>query len=206
MVRKASDRIPVDAMLTAEPDQPWVSRAGGKLAAALDYFRFEPAGRVCLDVGASTGGFSEVLLARGARCIYAVDVGHGQLHARLRHRPEVVAFEGTDIRALVPSRLEPPPNFVVVDVSFISLKLVLPAALALVRGAGTLVALIKPQFEAGRQHLKKGLVRDEAVKARVCQHLWAFVSGYGWQVQDVMTSPILGGSGNSEFLLGARRD
>jgi 23S rRNA (cytidine1920-2'-O)/16S rRNA (cytidine1409-2'-O)-methyltransferase len=205
-VRKASDQLPIHARLTAVPDHPWASRGGLKLAAALDHFRFDPAGRVCLDVGASTGGFTDVLLARGARRVYAVDVGHAQLHDRLRLRPEVVVLEATDVRVLDPSRLEPSPDFVVVDVSFISLKLVLPAALALVRRAGTLVALIKPQFEAGRQHLKKGFVRDEAVHAGILHTLGAFVSACGWQVEGIIKSPVLGGSGATEFLLGARRD
>src|SRR5713226_389550 len=125
-VAKPSDEVSIDAILRAEPAHPWVSRGGVKLAAALEHFGFEPSGRVCLDVGASTGGFTQVLLARGARRVYAVDVGRGQLHASLRGRSEVVALEGTDIRAVASARLEPRPDFVAVDVSFISLKLVLP--------------------------------------------------------------------------------
>src|SRR5215475_4876072 len=145
VVSRPSDEIAADAELCAEPAHPFVSRGGVKLAAALDHFGFDPAGRVCLDVGASTGGFTEVLLARGARRVYAVDVGHGQLHARLRGRPEVLVFEHTDIRTLPPERLPAPPDLVVIDVSFISLKLALPPALALVRRRAQLVALIKPQ-------------------------------------------------------------
>src|SRR5712692_8204922 len=143
-VTKASEEISPAAVLRAEPAHPWVSRGGVKLAAALDHFGLDPAGRVCLDVGASTGGFTEVLLARGARRVYAVDVGRGQLHARLRGRSEVVALEGTDIRAVASARLEPRPDFVAVDVSFISLKLVLPAALALAERRADLLALVKP--------------------------------------------------------------
>src|SRR5205085_4010022 len=141
---------------------PWVSRGGMKLAAALDHLRIDPRGRVCLDVGASTGGFTDVLLARGARLVYAVDVGRDQLDARLRERPEVVVFEQTDIRALDAARLPEPPDLIVIDVSFISLELVLPPALRLVRAPADLVALIKPQFEVGPSDVKKGIVRDAA--------------------------------------------
>src|SRR5713226_9256453 len=126
VLRKPSDGVAVDAVIVAAPEHPWVSRGGLKLVAALDHFGFDPAGRVCLDVGASTGGFTEVLLARGARRIYAVDVGRRQLHPSLRERAEIVSIEGTDIRAVASARLEPRPDFVAVDVSFISLKLVLP--------------------------------------------------------------------------------
>ena len=130
-MRKASEEVAVDAAVNATPAHPYVSRGGVKLAAALDHFGFNPKGRVCLDVGASTGGFTQVLLERGANKVYAVDVGHGQLHASLRSRPNVVSLEETDIRALSAARLAEPPNFVTIDVSFISLKLVLPAALKL---------------------------------------------------------------------------
>src|SRR6266542_142147 len=143
LVRRPSEEISADAVLRAEPSHPYVSRGGLKLAAALDHFRsnpvFDPRGRVCLDVGASTGGFTEVLLARGARRVYAVDVGRGQLHASLRERTEIVSMEATDIRALDPTRLAERPDFVVVDTSFISLKLVLPAAFALARTPGHLL-------------------------------------------------------------------
>jgi len=205
-VGKPSDEIAADAVLRAEPAHPWVSRGGVKLAAALDQFGFDPTGAVCLDVGASTGGFTEVLLARGARRVFALDVGHGQLHASLHAHPRVVAMEGTDIRALDPAQLPEPPDFVTADVSFISLRLVLPAALALVRPPATLVALIKPQFEAGRAHLKKGVVRDPQVHAQVCADISAFVATLGWTVAGVIPSPITGGDGNQEFVLGARRD
>ena len=205
-LRKASDEIAADAVLQAAPEHPWVSRGGLKLTAALDHFGFAPAGRVCLDIGASTGGFTEVLLARGARRVYAVDVGRGQLHARLREHPEIVSIEETDIRALDPARLPEPPDFATVDVSFISLKLVLPALDRLIRRPAQLVALIKPQFEAGRAHLKKGIVRDPAVQAAVCDDLSAFAASLGWTVAGVIPSPIGGGEGNREFLLGARRD
>jgi len=204
-LRKASDEIAADAILQAAPEHPWVSRGGLKLTAALDHFGFAPAGDVCLDIGASTGGFTEVLLARGALRVYAVDVGRGQLHARLREHPEIVPIEETDIRALDPARLSEPPDFVTIDVSFISLKLVLPALDRLLRRPAQLVALIKPQFEAGRAHLKKGIVRDPAVQAAVCDDIAAFARSLGWSVTGTIPSPIAGGEGNKEFLLGATK-
>jgi 23S rRNA (cytidine1920-2'-O)/16S rRNA (cytidine1409-2'-O)-methyltransferase len=205
VVAKASDEVSTEAVLRAQPAHPYVSRGGLKLAAALDHFGFDPAARVCLDVGASTGGFSEVLLARGARRVYALDVGHGQLHASLRARPEVVSLENTDIRDISAALFPEPPDFVVIDVSFISLKLVLPPALSLARPPAKVIALIKPQFEAGRSHLKKGVVRDPQIHAAVCDEIAAFVAALGWTVDGVIPSPISGGDGNAEFLLGARR-
>jgi 23S rRNA (cytidine1920-2'-O)/16S rRNA (cytidine1409-2'-O)-methyltransferase len=205
-ISKASEQVPADAVLRAEPAHPWVSRGGVKLAAALDHFGFDPSGRVCLDVGASTGGFTEVLLARGARRVYAVDVGHSQLHARLRGRPEVMSFEGTDIRKLAPALMPEPPTFVTIDASFISLKLVLPAALALTRAPAHLVALIKPQFEAGRRQAKRGIVRDRKIQAAVCEDIAAVVASLGWTVDGVIPSPLTGGDGSAEFFIGAHRD
>jgi len=205
-VTKPSEEIPIDCKLQATAAYPYVSRGGVKLAAALDHFGFDPKGRVCLDVGASTGGFTDVLLQRGARRVYAVDVGHNQLHVSLREKPEVLALERTDIRKLDPARLPEPPDFVVVDVSFTSLKLTLPPALLLVQRPAQLVALIKPQFEVGRSHVKKGLVRDADIHAAVCDHLSAYVELLGWDVVDVIPSPILGGEGNREFLLGVKLD
>jgi 23S rRNA (cytidine1920-2'-O)/16S rRNA (cytidine1409-2'-O)-methyltransferase len=172
-----------------------------KLAAALDRFGFDPCDCICLDVGASTGGFTDALLARGARRVYAVDVGRDQLHARLRLRPEVVALEQTDIRDL--SRLPDPVDLVVIDVSFISLRLVLSHALALARAPAGLVALVKPQFELGRAHLKKGIVRDRAMQQQTCDDIADVIRGLGWTVIGVMESPIAGGDGNREFLVGA---
>jgi 23S rRNA (cytidine1920-2'-O)/16S rRNA (cytidine1409-2'-O)-methyltransferase len=202
-VRKPSDGIPLDAKLTAEPAFPWVSRGGVKLAHALDRLGIEVAGHVCLDVGASTGGFTEVLIAKGARRVYAVDVGRGQLHASLRDRPEIVSLEETDIRSLDPARMEP-PDVVVVDVSFISLKHVLPAAVRLAAPRTDLVALVKPQFELRRSDLKKGVVRDPALHAAVCAEIAAFVTSLGYDVIATFSSPIEGGDGNREFFIGAR--
>jgi 23S rRNA (cytidine1920-2'-O)/16S rRNA (cytidine1409-2'-O)-methyltransferase len=203
VVRKASAMIATDAALKASPAFPHVSRSGLKLAAALDHFKFDPRGLICLDVGASTGGFTQVLLERGAKQVYAVDVGRDQLHHSLRARPEVVSLEETDIRDLAfPGQW---PELIVIDVSFISLKLVLPAALALALMPAQLVALIKPQFEAGRAALKRGIVRDTAVHSAVCDDISAFVTGLGWHVLGVTPSPITGGDGNAEFLLGAEK-
>jgi len=172
---------------------------------ALDHFGFDPGGDVCLDVGASTGGFTEMLLARGAAKVYAVDVGHAQLHARLRDDPGVVSLEDTDIRGLDPALLAEAPDFATVDVSFISLKLVLPALDRLLGRPAHLVALIKPQFEAGRGNVKKGIVRDPAIHTAVCDDIAVFTASLGWQIAGIIPSPIEGGEGNKEFLLGASR-
>ena len=205
-VRKASEEIAVDASLRATPAHPYVSRGGIKLAASLDHFGFDPKGRVCLDIGASTGGFTQVLLERGAKRVYAVDVGRGQLHESLRGRPEVVSYEETDIRTCSPARFRATPNLVTIDVSFISLKLVLPAALKLVAHRTQVVALIKPQFEVGPTLAKKGIVRDAVLQTAVCGDISAFVTSLGWRVLGIIPSPIAGGDGNAEFLLGAVRD
>src|SRR5262249_3820838 len=209
VVAKSSEEISADAVLRAEPAHPYVSRGGVKLAAALDHFRsdpkFDPRGRVCLDVGASTGGFTEVLLARGARRGYAVHVGRGQPRPSLRARTETVAMEAIAIRALDPPRLPERPNFIVVDTSFISLKPVLPAAFALARTPAHLLALIKPQFEAGRRHAKKGIVRDPLFHAAVCEDIAAFVRSLGWRVAGVVPSSIPGSDGNREFFIAAER-
>jgi 23S rRNA (cytidine1920-2'-O)/16S rRNA (cytidine1409-2'-O)-methyltransferase len=208
-ITKPAAEVSTESMLQAAPAHPWVSRGGVKLAAALDHFGIDPSGRICLDVGASTGGFTQVLLARGARRVYAVDVGRGQLHASLRQHPDVVAIEATDIRKLEPARFEQPPDLVTVDVSFIPLKLVLPAAFALARTAAEVpaqaVALIKPQYEAGPAHVKKGLVRDPAVHEQVCVAVTSLVASLGWTVLGVIPSPIAGGEGNHEFLMATQQ-
>jgi 23S rRNA (cytidine1920-2'-O)/16S rRNA (cytidine1409-2'-O)-methyltransferase len=205
-VAKSSEPVPRDAKLEAEAPHPFVSRGGVKLAAALDHFAVEPAGLVCVDVGASTGGFTDALLQRGAAKVYAVDVGQGQLHPRLKARPQVVSIEGQDIRAVAAGELRPPPALVVIDVSFISLHLVLPAALALAAPPARMIALIKPQFEAGRRRVRKGIVRDPEVHAEVCAAAADAVRALGWTVLGVLASPIAGGDGNREFLIGARHD
>ena len=162
-VLKPSEVLPADAVLKAQPAHPYVSRGGVKLAAALEQYPVEIEDHICLDVGASTGGFTEVLLANGASLVFAVDVGRGQLHPSLRGHPKIVSMEETDIRSLESKRLPARPDVVVVDVSFISLKAVLPAALSLAAAPMHLLALIKPQFEAERKHAKHGIIRNAMV-------------------------------------------
>jgi 23S rRNA (cytidine1920-2'-O)/16S rRNA (cytidine1409-2'-O)-methyltransferase len=208
VVAKPSAEAAPDAALAAQPAHPYVSRGGVKLAAALDHFGFDPAGCVCLDVGASTGGFTQVLLARRARLVYALDSGHGQLHPSLRTHSRVISLEGIDIRQPITGMMRQEglperPDFVCVDVSFISLKLVLPPTLAVVRLPARVLALIKPQFEAGRRALKKGIVRDEAVHQTVCENIAALVRSLGWDVAGIFPSPITGRDGNREFFLAA---
>jgi 23S rRNA (cytidine1920-2'-O)/16S rRNA (cytidine1409-2'-O)-methyltransferase len=204
-VRKASEEIARDAALSASPAHPYVSRGGVKLAAALDYFGIDPERRVCLDVGASTGGFTQVMIERGARRVYAVDVGKAQLHGSLRKRPQIVSLEETDIRSLPAATFDEPPTLVTIDVSFISVRRVLPAVTAISANTAMLVTLIKPQFEAGRDRVKKGIVRDAAVHRAVCDDIVAAAAALGWRVRGVIPSPIAGGDGNAEFLLAAER-
>lgn len=204
-IRKASEMVAKDAALTAQPPHPYVSRGGLKLAEALDVFGFDPSGRVCLDVGASTGGFTDLLLKRGARQVIAVDVGRDQLHASLRGDPRVLSLEARDIRTLTQAELPEAPSLAAIDVSFISLRLVLPAVAALMAPTAQLATLIKPQFEAGRAALKKGIVRDEAVHDSVCVGISELMAGLGFEVAGPVSSPIEGGDGNREFLIGGRR-
>lgn len=204
-VARPSDEVESAAVLDARDTHPFVSRGGLKLEAALDGFGFEPAGAVALDVGASTGGFTDVLLRRGAARVYAVDVGRDQFHARLRGHPDVRLFEGTDARTLSRVQVPEPVDLIVCDVSFISLALVLPAALQLARSGARLAALIKPQFEAGPARVKKGIVRDAAVHDEVCARIAQDIAALGWQVVGLLPSPIEGGDGNREFLIGAVR-
>ncbi len=201
-VVKPAARVPPGAALRATSPHPYVSRGGVKLAAGLDLFGFDPDGLRCLDVGSSTGGFTDVLLRRGAAHVTAVDVGRDQLHPSLRAHPRVASREATDVRALA---LDTPVALVVCDASFVSLRIVLPPAMALATPRAALVALVKPQFEAGRAALKKGIVRDPEVQAAVCRDIGAFVDAQGWDVLGIHPSPIAGGDGNLEFLLGARR-
>ena len=204
-VVKPSETIPADAVLQAEPAHPYVSRGGVKLADALEQYPIEVEGHVCLDVGASTGGFTEVLLANGAAMVFAIDVGHGQLHPSLQGNPKIVSMETTDIRKYEGKRLPARPDIVVIDVSFISLKAVLPVALSLAAAPMHLLALIKPQFEAQGKHAKGGIIRDAAVHQQVCDDIAAFAAAQGCTDIQVFPSPITGGDGNIEFFLGARR-
>ncbi len=185
---------------------PWVSRGGVKLDHALAHFALDPAGAVAVDVGASTGGFTDVLLSRGAAKVYAVDVGHGQLAWKLRTDPRVVVLERTNARRLTAAEIPEAPDFVVCDASFIGLETVLPAALALARPGAALVALIKPQFEVGPARVGKGgVVRDPALHDEVCARVAAWLPGQGWDVLGIEPSPILGPEGNREFLVAARK-
>ena len=186
--------------------EPYVSRGGQKLEAALERFRIDPKGRVCLDVGASTGGFTDCLLQHGAVKVYAIDVGHDQLHPRLRSHPLVVAREGLNARYLEPKDIDERIDLATVDVSFISLKLILPPLVEILAPGGDLVALVKPQFEVGKDALPKdGVVKDAAAQAKALQDVARFLRDETpWNVVDEMVSPIQGEKGNVEFFLHAR--
>ncbi|MDB5651356.1 MAG: rRNA (cytidine-2-O)-methyltransferase TlyA [Hyphomicrobiales bacterium] len=205
VVRKPSDMLEPGAEVSAQAAYEWVSRGGLKLVAGLDHFGIDPIGLTCLDVGASTGGFTHVLVERGATRVYAVDVGQGQLHRRLVTHPRVVAMEKTDARGLTEAEIPFPPHLIVCDASFISLKLVLPKALALAAPGARLIALVKPQFEAGRAAVKKGVVRDPGIHATVCLDIQTWLTSRGWKVLGLVPSPITGGDGNVEFLIGAQK-
>ncbi len=208
-VKKAGDLLAEGVALSVKgQDHPWVSRGGVKLAHGLGHFGFSPAGLVCLDIGASTGGFTDVLLSQGAARVYAVDVGHGQLAWKLRSDARVVVLEKTNARRLTVAEVPEPVGAVVCDASFIGLRIVLPAALALCAPGAFAVALIKPQFEAGPEHVgSRGVVRDAAVHEAVCARIVDWWAGLpGWRVLGVERSPITGPEGNVEFLLGAVRD
>ena len=203
IVEKPSDLLREDAALEATAPHPWVSRGGVKLAAALDAFGLDPRGRVCLDVGASTGGFTDVLLARGAAKVYAVDVGGGQLHARLRADARVASLEHTDARALTRDHIPEAPSLIVCDVSFIGAAKALAAPLSLAAARADLIALIKPQFEAGPH---KRAVLDEATARAAGEQAIAALDGLaGFARLAAIDSPIRGGDGNLELLLHARR-
>ncbi len=206
VLKASADVLPDDAVELAGADHPWVSRGGLKLAKAIEYFNLAPKDVVAIDVGASTGGFTDVLLHHGARKVYAVDVGQDQLVAKLRDDTRVINLEKTNARDLTAVLIPEPIDWVVCDASFISLTLVLPSALALAKPGAQLVALIKPQFEVGKGRVGKGgVVKDEALHEEVCQQIQAFLAASGWQVQGLTESPILGPAGNKEFLISARR-
>jgi 23S rRNA (cytidine1920-2'-O)/16S rRNA (cytidine1409-2'-O)-methyltransferase len=206
-IAKAGDQLPEDAALTLKGrDHPWVSRGGIKLAHALDQWGWEVTDSVVIDVGASTGGFTDVLLSKGAARIYAVDSGTNQLAWKLRQDPRVVVLEQTNARYLTKDQIPEPVDLVVCDASFIGLSKVLAAPLALAKDSARLVALIKPQFEAGPQEVGKGgVVRDPAVHQRVCQEVRDWLESISWKVLDFIESPIRGPEGNVEFLIGAER-
>ena len=208
-IAKAGDALAPDARLEVRgQDHAWVSRGGLKIEHALSHFSLSPRGRICLDVGASTGGFSDVLLAHGATRVHAVDVGHGQLAWKLRNDPRVVVHERTNARHLTRDVIVDPIDALVCDASFIGLPTVLPASLALCGPGAWAVALIKPQFEAGPKAVgKKGVVRDPAVHAAVCERVSVWWAGLpGWRVLGLTESPITGPEGNREFLIAAAKD
>ena len=207
-VKKAGDMLADEIALTVKGrDHPWVSRGGIKLDHGLDAFAIDVKGMIALDVGSSTGGFTDVLLARGAAYVYAVDVGTNQLAWKLRNDERVGVHEQTNARSLTRAIIEKAPHIIVCDASFIALSKVLDAALDLAETGAYLVALVKPQFEAGREEVGKGgVVRDEAVHARVCAEAAQWVESKGWRVLGLETSPITGPNGNVEFLLGAIKE
>jgi 23S rRNA (cytidine1920-2'-O)/16S rRNA (cytidine1409-2'-O)-methyltransferase len=205
-INKPGEVIAADRALELRgQDHPWVSRGGVKLAHGLAHFGLSPEGRVCMDLGSSTGGFTDVLLTHGAAHVHAVDVGHGQLAWKLRNDPRVTVMERVNARHLKEGDL-PPLDVLVCDASFIGLRVVLPAALAFCKPGAWAVALIKPQFEVGPAIAKGGVVRDAAVHERVCAEIWAWWAALpGWRVLGVEPSPLLGPEGNREFLIAAER-
>jgi len=206
-IDKPGQQIPEETLLDVRGrDHPWVSRGGIKLAHGLDHFGWDVTGMVAIDVGSSTGGFTDVLLTRGAVRVYAVDSGTNQLAWKLRQDPRVIVHEQTSARILTPAHIPEPVDLIVCDASFIGLAKVLDVPMGFAKDDARLLALIKPQFEAGREEVGKGgVVRDPAIHARVCAAVAAWVESRGWQVEGIVESPITGPEGNIEFLLGAKR-
>ncbi len=216
----ATGRVKVDGRILTRPGHPidpeaeieilsyerYVSRAGDKLEAALDEFRIDPSGLVCLDIGASTGGFTDCLLQRGAKRVHAVDVGHGQIHPRLRGSERVVVHEGLNARFLQPKDIGEPAELVTIDVSFISLQLILPPLTEILEPKGQIIALLKPQFEVGRENLPgDGVVKDPAARQKAFEHLESCVrEKTPWEVRGKIYSPVIGEKGNLEILLRIR--
>ncbi len=207
-IAKPGQALPDDAPLEVRGrDHPWVSRGGIKLAHAIEHFALDPAGVTAMDIGSSTGGFTDVLLSKGADHVFAVDSGTNQLAWKLRQDPRVTVLEQCSARLLTPEMIDRPCSWVVCDASFISLSKVLGVPLKLAAPQCRLVALIKPQFEVGRAEVGKGgVVRDPALHARVCEEVRGWIEGLGWQVQGIVESPIKGPEGNVEFLISAWRD
>ena len=206
-IDKAGQQLPEDADISVKGrDLPWVSRGGIKLDHALGHLGWDVAGTIAIDVGSSTGGFTDVLLSRGAARVYAVDSGTNQLAWKLRQDDRVIVHEQTSARILTPSHIPEPIDMIVCDASFIALSKVLPVPMSFAKDGARMVALIKPQFEAERHEVgKKGVVRDPAVHARVCAEVRAWIEGEGWTVADLVESPITGPEGNVEFLIAAVR-
>lgn len=205
-LKKASEKLSDLNEISARAEHPWVSRGGLKLAYALKEFGVSAEGKTCLDVGASTGGFSEVLAQKGAAKIYAVDVGHGQLHASLHDVPEIISMEGQDARDLTAQHFTTPPQLIVCDASFISCMKVLEQPLTLAARPAELITLVKPQFEVGKAGIGRGgLVKSESLALQALSNVSAWVTQQGWHMVETCKSPIKGGSGNTEYLLCARR-
>jgi len=205
-IKKAAQKLQSNMSISYQPAHPYVSRGGVKLAAALDHFALSPETRICLDIGASTGGFTQVLLERRASRVYAVDVGHGQLHAKIKADRRVIPLEGLNARELTSAKVPEPPQAIVADVSFISLKQALPPALALASRDAWAVLLVKPQFELGRWGTSRaGIVKDKSLRETALAEVTDWVKGQGWHVIGSMDSPITGGDGNQEYLLAAAR-
>lgn len=206
VARKPSQKISPQSDIQAEQEHPWVSRGGQKLDHALTVFDVETLDRICLDVGASTGGFTEVLLARGAAKIYAVDVGRDQLHAKLKGDDRVISMETMDARKLITEQFDPLPTLIVCDASFISATKVLGIPMSLVPAGSDLVTLVKPQFEVGKDNIGRGgLVKDPAMAKAALENVSNWVTSQGWTVVGTDHSPIKGGDGNQEFLLHAKK-
>ncbi|HEY4266529.1 MAG TPA: TlyA family RNA methyltransferase [Micropepsaceae bacterium] len=205
-VSKPAQKLQEGMNILYQPAHAYVSRGGVKLAAALDHFALSPEGRVCLDVGASTGGFTQVLLERGAARVYAIDVGHGQLHAKLASDARVTRIDGLNARDLDTTKIPEPPRAITADVSFISLKVALTPALHLASADSWAVLLVKPQFEVGPRGVSRGgIVKDDGLREGALAGIAAWIVAAGWQVLGTMDSPIAGGDGNREYLLAARR-
>jgi 23S rRNA (cytidine1920-2'-O)/16S rRNA (cytidine1409-2'-O)-methyltransferase len=205
IARKASSSVKAGQVIEADDPFDTVSRAGLKLKAALDHAGIDPAGLCCLDLGASTGGFSDLLVQRGAAKVYAVDVGHGQLHESLRGEARILNLEGLDARAVDAANVPDSIDLVVADLSFIGLAKALPAGLSRLRSGGCLIVLIKPQFEAGPNAGKRGVIRDETLQAEVCARVSREIAALGIDIDHLLPSPIEGGDGNREFLLIGRK-
>ena len=201
LIRKASQSIPDGAQVQAEAAYAWVSRAGLKLQAALEHFKISVSNRICLDIGASTGGFSDVLLTNGAQKIYAIDVGSGQLHPKLAADPRLISMEKTDARQITPDMFDPLPDMIVCDASFISLSKVIERPLSLMPDGSEAILLFKPQFEVGPDHISKaGIVKHPQVSDQAFCQFQLWLSAQGWTFRDSCPSPIKGGDGNVEFL------
>ncbi|OYU48946.1 MAG: TlyA family rRNA (cytidine-2'-O)-methyltransferase [Rhizobiales bacterium PAR1] len=205
IIDKASRTVAADAKIESSRPFETVSRAGLKLAGALDHLKIAPTSFDCLDLGASTGGFTDLLLQRGAARVYAVDVGHGQLHAKLQADPKVINLEGLDARAVDDNHVPELVDLVVADLSFIGLAKAIPAGLARLKPGGLVIALIKPQFEAGPNAGKRGIIRDETLHQAIIARVSAEVAALGVHVSETIPSPIEGGDGNREFLLIGRK-